>query len=369
MATKLLNLSGSQEQTTSSTNPEDYILEGDIEKYAVDMMERASEFEYWSPTYQACEPLLMKYLQTGSVPDLTRAYLMTLYEKVDTIPVPKNPYTQFYCDIYALINNTRGEIFKGLMHDNIVDFCNTIVTFFNTQKRVIWRDMHSNAVMHEVMEGLLAKDTYRSLMCAVMLFRNQRAKGFLYEENYEREIRARLDKWIADYTKEFEKIYGMLGKQNEFYIWYRPTVLSCVRRGYDLCLKERGLVFLTPDVSKSEPQLVCQAINSYMNGGPLGTRPLNDRQSYAFDALYKIFFDNKMDDPDNFEGCSHALCIGRSSFDTFQNYLHAFYGFVERRELGQMLLDRIIAMENNENAPLTSEEYEASLRFRGFPLE
>lgn len=368
MATKLLNLAGDGERSTSSTNPDDYILTGEIEAYAIEMMKQAPTLEYWSPVYQACEPLLTKYLQTGSVPDLTRANLMKLYEKVDRIPVPTSPYTQFYNDIHSLMNNTRGELFKGLVHKDIVEFCETIISFFNMSKRVIWRDMHSNAVMHEVIEGLLAKPTYRSLMCAVMLFRNQRANGFKYEPNYEQEIRGRLDKWMAEYTAEFEKIMKMLGKQNEFYIWYRPACLACVQRGFDLCLKERGLVFLTPEVSKTEPQLVCQAINSYLNGSPLGTRPLNDRQSYAFDALYKIFFENNVDDPDNFEGCFHALCIGKSSYDTFQNYLHAFYGFVERREIGQMLLDRIVAMEVNENAPMTAEEYEASLLFRGFPM-
>lgn len=368
METRKLDLFGDGDSQSSSTRPEDYVLRGDIQQYAKEMLDITQDLEYWSPVYQACEPLLTKYLATGSVPELTRIYLSGIYDKVDKIDVPETACTSIYTDIHLLFNTSTGELFRGLDHNAIVEFCNTAGIFFTSQKRVIWRDMHNETIMNEVMDGLLNKGTYRSLMCATILYRNQRARDFRYDTRYRDEIRGRLDRWVAEYTAEFEKVMGMLGEQNEFYIWYRPSVLSCVQRGFQQCLSESGLVFLTPEISKTEPQPVCTAINSYMNGGPLGTRPVSDRRSYAFDALYKLFFENKEGDPHRYEDCHHALCIGRSSYDTFQSYLRDFYLGVEKGELGTWLLNRIIAMQGNENVPMTEEEYRASLIVRGFPL-
>lgn len=368
MEMRKMNLTGGNSSRTSSTNKEDYFLNGSIYNAAMEMLKKEPELEYWSPVYQAWEPLLMKYLKTGSVPELTTEHLNRLYDKVDRIEVPTNGYTQFYCDIHALYNTSYGELFKLINHDMVIDFCQRVCQFFMSQRRIIWRDMHSADIMDEVMEGLLNINTHRSLMCASMLLRTHRARDYKYKAEYKATIRERLDKWIAEYTQEFNRVYALLGDQREFYIWYCPAALDCMQRAVRDCTEMAGIVFMTPEISRREPEPVKAAINAYLSVSPWGTRPLASK-SYAFDAMYKMFYDNHVEDPRNTEGVFHALCIGRSSFDTMCNYLNDFYGSVQYCTLGQKLLERIQAMADNDNLSITPEEYRASLLYRGFPMK
>lgn len=367
MESRRLNLSGSEDMTATSSRIEDYALDGEIKSAVLEMLETQKGLEFWSPEYQAWEPILTKYLKTGGVPQLTTKYLGGLFDKRDDIAVPASAYTQAYQDIHSLYTTVNGELFKGVRYSDIVDFQNTICNFLVSQKKSIWRDIHTDAVMNEVMSTLLNEGTYRGLMCALILCRNHQAKDFEFQEKYVLEIASRIDTWRQTYAAEFRKIQTMLGDRNSNYIWYHDSVLECVDAAFTDCANKDKRMFVPARITIREEKVICQMINGYLNGGPLGIRPLTST-TYAFDAMFQIFYNNVAENPNNAENCHHALCVRRSAFDTMVNYLFDFYWNVQYGDLGKMLYDRVLLMEDSESSDINPADYRASLLYRGFPL-
>lgn len=368
MESRRLDLAHAGDVTAARSRIEDYALGGEIQRSVVDMLEKQRSLEYWSPEYQAWEEVLTKYLKTGGVPELTTQYLGELFDKVDQITIPDNPLSPVYEDIHSLFTSVQGELFKGTAHSDIVQFCETVGNFYISQKRFIWRDIHSEGVANEVMLSLLSRGTYRSLMCALILYRNHQCKGFTFPQTIHDEIADRINAWRDTYVKEFKRVQEMLGARSKQYIWYRDSVLRCVSEAFTDCVSREKRVFVPAEVTLKEEQVVCRKINGYLNSGPLGLRPQADK-TYAFDAMYQIFFNNKVENEDNAENCHHALCICRSAFDTMVNYLFDFYWCVKYGDLGRKLYDRIVAMDANDSQDINPDDYYASLIYRGFQVK
>lgn len=367
MGVSKINLTQSSTPKASGSKIADFALGkerlGKLER----VIAEADTLEFWSPKYQAWRKLLEWYLSSGNNPVLAQTKLLPLLHKEDWLTVPESELTPIFRDIIRMKNTSGTELFKEVYYNTIQDFCQNQCWFFTSQSQRLWREIHSPNVCTEVMTGLVKGQTYRSLMCAIILFRENQATGYEFPEELVTELQVRVDVWKHEFLAEFKAIQEMLGDLSHLYSWYCDTVRIAIERAWDNALvKHNRPLLVTAEETIALSKDVGADLQGYLSASPVGIGP-NFLDTASFDALYQIFYNNDPSAPDNTERCFYALCLPHARFKWVVDNLYDFYWCVMDGLLSSAMYARIcVAFQKNKDA-IDPIDYQSSLCYRGYP--
>lgn len=367
MEVKKMNLGRSPSHEAGGSKIMDFALgKGRLAKLE-SVIEESSQLEFWSPKYQAWRKLLELYLSSGNNPALAKSYLLPLLKKEDWIAVPDCPATPIYHDVMRLKNTSGSELFQDIYFTSIQEFCQVYCQFFISQRKRLLREMHTEGVCMDVMSQLLNRGTYRSLMCAAILYREDQPIGFDFPSEIEEQISERLHSWAQEFNQEFLGIQELLGGLSQQYNWYCDTVREAIVAAWDVGLIRSNRPNLVSVAAQRALSKDCaDDLLGYISASPVGIGP-NMQGTAAFDAMYQIFYNNVADDPDNAERAFFALCIPESKFKTMVDYLYDFYWCVADGLLSSALYARIVVAFQKNKDSTDPRDYLASLMYRGYP--
>ncbi len=367
MSVSKMNLNKEPTHTASGSKIMDFALGAERLTKVESVLQEALDLEFWAPKFQAWRNLLEWYLSSGNNPELTKQTLLPLLEKEDWLNVPSGPLTNMYSDVMRLSNTSGSEVFQDVYYNTIQDFCNNQCFFFYSQHKRLLREIHSPGVYDDVMRQLLAKGTYRSLMCATVLYREKQNSSYEFPAECVEELSSRLATWTDEFVSEFKGIQDMLGGLSEQYSWYCDIVRTAIERAWRTALQRTGRPDLvTIDETLSLSKDTADSLLGYISACPVGIGPPL-KGTDTFDAMYQIFYNNIEDDPDNAERCFHALCIPDSKFKTMVDYLYDFYWCVSDGLLSSAMHARMVVAYQRNKDSIDPDAYLASLQYRGYP--
>lgn len=367
MEVKKMNLGQNSPREASGSKIMDFALGKERLVRLESMIEESKQLEFWSPKYQAWRKLLELYLSSGNNPELTKTMLMPLLEKEDWLPIPEGPETSIYRDIMRLKNTSGSELFESVHYSTIQNFCATYCQFFISQRKRLLREMHTPGVCMDVMSQLLSRDTYRSLMCAAILYRENQPVDFDFPAEVHDQIAERLASWAGEFNAEFLAVQELLGDLSSQYNWYCDDVRQTITAAWNNGLIRSNRPDLVPVATQLALTKDCaDNLLGYLSASPVGIGP--DLSGTAtFDAMYQIFYNNDANDPDNAERAFYALCIPASKFKTMVDYLYDFYWCVSDGLLSSALYARIVVAFQKRSDSTDPGDYLASLQYRGYP--
>lgn len=367
MSVQKMNLVKTPRRKAAGSKISDFALGKERRAKVEDVLKETINLEFWSPKYQAWRKLLEWYLSSGNDSELTKSTLLPLLEKEDWLAIPEGPMTPMYRDVMRLKNTSGSELFQDVYYKTIQDFCANQCFFFHSQRKRLIREVQAPAVYDDVMRQLLERDTYRSLMCALTLYRQKQPVSYEFKQEAIDTLASRLNDWLVKFLEEFQAIQDMLGDLSKQYSWYCDTVRDAIQRAWSTALVRTG----RPDLVSVDERLslskdTADDLMGYLTAAPTGTGPaLTD--TAVFDAMYQIYYNNIADDPDNAERCFFALCIPPSKFNTMVDYLYDFYWCVADGLLSSALHARIVVAYQKNKDSLDPGDYLASLYYRGYP--
>lgn len=367
MGVSKINLTKSSAPKASGSKITDFALGKERLEKLESVIAEADTLEFWSPKYQAWRKLLEWYLSSGNNPVLAQTKLLPILHKEDWLAVPEGELTPIFRDIVRMKNTSGTELFRDIYYNTLEDFCKEQCWFFTTQSQRIWREIHQPNICTEIMTGLVEGTTYRSMMCAVLFFRENQATGLAYPPELLAKLQAKVDAWRNEFLAEFKAIQEMLSDKLHLYSWYCDTVFNAIKRAWDnaLVLHNRPLL-VTAEENMSLSKDVAADLQGYLSASPVGIGP-NFLDTASFDALYQIYYNNDSSAPDNNERCFYALCVPHARFKWVIDNLYDFYWCVMDGLLSSAMYARIcVAFQKNKDA-IDPVDYQASLAYRGYP--
>lgn len=367
MSVSRMNLNNEPPQKATGSKILDFALGEERLNKVESVLHEALELEFWHPKFQAWRKLLEHYLSSGNNPELTKQTLLPLLEKEDWLLVPEGPLTPLFRDVMKLQNTSGSEVFQDVYYETIKDFCTNQCFFFYSQHKRLHRELQSPGVYEDVMKQLLAKGTYRSLMCATILYREKQSASYEFPAECIEELSTRLSAWVDEFVREFQNIQEMLGRLSTQYSWYCDTVRDAIKRAWSTALVRTGRPELvTVDETLSLSKDTADELLGYLSASPVGIGPPL-KGTDTFDAMYQIYYNNIDDDPDNAERCFFALCVPASKFKTMVDYLYDFYWCVSDGLLSSAMYARIVVAYQRNKDAIDPDTYLASLQYRGYP--
>lgn len=326
------------------------------------------KLEYWNPVYQAWRPFLDVYFKCGCNPSLTVKYGSLLMSKEDYLNPPRSRYSDVFEEISKLRTTTGTVLFEGMWFNDIRDLCETQILFFMQNRKRIVSQLHNSDMFVSTMRELLSKNTWRSLLCAVYLYRHSQLEYFEVPNDIVNTLSDRLSEWVKSFIVTFDEVTEFVSDNGGIYGWYCESIRNVIIRVWESALQlNKRVSLLTPsDVNSLSPYLK-QDLIAYVNSCPVVyDNPFKD--STIWDCLCNIYY-SANPNPDTFiEETFYALCIPKSYIKRFCDGLNDFYWIVKDGHLTQALYDRkITEFSTGENRDITPEMYLSDLYMRGFP--
>lgn len=360
-----MNLGNKAATQTGSSRIQDFSIGADRLEVLERKIQAVLVSEFWSPKTQAWLPLINAYLQSGNRPDWARKYSGPLFEREDWLTIPENEYTQIYKDIRNLKNTSGTEVFDGVYFNTIRKFCETTCKFYISQRKRIIREVHSPGVYNDVMTKLMGKETYRSLMLAVLLYRRRYDRDHQFDPALIEQMRTRLASWTEAFVAEFKEVQKFLGDLVQRYSWYSDTVRDALERVWSIALEiHNPPAAIEPRVARTLSDEREGALRFYISNSPAGDGP-DVTGAGVFNAMQQIFFSNVQPE-DSAECAVFALCVPPATFKGMVDYLYDFYWMVEDGILTGALYSRIV-VAHQRNKDIDPDEYLESLAYRGYP--
>lgn len=332
------------------------------------LLEEFSTAEFWDPALQAWWSFLDVYLSSGVNPPFTTKYYGQLLAKKDYLSVAPAFKSELFGEILRWKNTSGSVIFEDYFYNDILAFCDTQCKFFISSRKVLGKQLYTPGVYTGTLSDLLARGTWRGLMCALVLYRHCQIEDFEWPANLIATMREKLGEWLEKFVQAFQNVQSFIGPDNVVYQWYHPVVLEVIQRTWSsaLLLKNRPLVVTQSDVL-SLPTNIASELVRYVNNSPaVYDNPYAEQT--VWDAMSALFYPEDADAPDFCEKAYTAACVPKSYFNRMCDTLYEFYWSVKDGLFtGQLYARKEVAFSSGESDAESPAIYLEGLYDRGFP--
>lgn len=327
--------------------------------------------EYWDPRYQAWKSYLDTYLASGVNPEMAAKYMKPFLEKEqrEQLSPAQNKFSQMYNDALSLKGNAAIPLFDGVFFREIEQFCDPYCKFFISSQKAVASQLYSPAMYVGTINDLLQRGNWKSLMCALVLYRHCQLDDFSWPTDVIMSLQSRLGEWLGIYLDAFQEVTEFIGESNWAYSWYCPEVLTVIQQVWAtaLLLKDRPEVIKRDTVYKLSPAVASKLVG-YVNSCPAVYDDPYDKLT-VWNAVFALFGAENKEDPALSEKAFYALCVPRSYLSRMCNSLYDFYWMVKDKLLtSQLYIRKQVAYANGDTPFETPEAYLEKLYDRGFPV-
>lgn len=327
-----------------------------------------SEKEYWDPVFQAWNPFIDRYLSSGVNPTLSSQYYAMLLQKQDNLTAAPAPYSEMFAEILKMKNTSGVVAFENIFYSDILFFCENQCKFFVSTQQALAKQLYSRELYVQILSDLLGMGTWRTLMCALILFRHCQIEDFNWPSSVILSLQDRLGEWLEKFLLAFDDATEFIGPSHVVYTWYQPKVREVIKRtwGTALLVTNRPLVISKDDVYAVDSEVATQLVK-YVNTSPAVYDDPFDEQT-VWDSMSALFNAPNPEDPALAESVYKALCVPRSYFKKMCNTLYEFYWVVKDQRLtSQLYARKQVEWSANADSDKTPAEYLEELYNHGFP--
>lgn len=350
---------------------ERYIL-GDERANALEKaLPEIEKLPYWGPEYQAWEPFVTAYLQSGVVPSLAAVWLPKFSSKIEELGPSRSKFHRIYSEIQRMYKVSSTECFEGYSWEEIEEFVDWIPTYIDN-RRVIYKFLFDETRYMDLLNSMLkvkGKEEYSAnLPYAVYLYRHCMLEFMEYQREFLDGFQGQLDTYTDKFSKTFNVVAGFIGENSDVYRWYSPGVEKVIVNAWKTSLDTtaKRVVITNRDVFNMEVWL-SEQLTDYVTSLPC-TYTVQPDGVFVMDALeYALSKEASFDDPNMI----YAFCIPKDYVKSFIDRLSEFYWDVkEGRFVAQLraMVNAAYSKGTDENAK-SPEQYDEELRSRGFPLD
>ena len=343
--------------------------------------ERASAFEkalpeieklpYWGPEFQAWEPFVTAYLQSGVVPSLAAAWLPKFSSKIEELGPRKSKFHRIYSELQRMYKVSGTECFDGYKWEEIEEFVDWIPTYIDN-RRVIYKFLFDETRYMDLLTSMLklnGSDGYgNNLPYAVYLHRHCMLDFIEYPHDFTEGFQRQLDAYTEQFSKTFNVVAGFIGENSDVYRWYSPGVERVIVNAWKTSLDttSKRVVITNRDVFNMEVWL-SEQLTDYVTSLPC-TYTVQPDGVFVLDALeYALSKDSSFDDPNMI----YAFCIPKDYVKSFIDRLSEFFWDVKEGRFVAQLRAMVNAAysKDTDGSAKSPEQYDDELRARGFPLD
>lgn len=327
--------------------------------------------DYWSPEYQAWEPLIKTYLTSGVNSELAQEWLPRMSAKVRQLGPKRGTFSDIFGAVQYMNRVPSVEAFAGFSWQQVLEFVNTIPKYIDNQK-IILDYLFSKANYSELISAVVAeagKCPYGdNFVEAIYLYRH----CMLFENPTPSTIieilRQQLAVWIDRFELVFESAASILPDRSGIYGWYTREVKSLIVKTWSTALDiSQTRSIITRDDVMSMPIWLSEQMTNYLRWLPCVVTVPVDGQ-FAFDAIeYAFRPEANLADPNMI----YAFCIPKDYVKSLFSTLSEFYWVVMEGKFVPYLISRVEAAYamGKQGLDMTPDEYRLDLLRRGFPAE
>lgn len=355
-------------EKVSAASMDEYKCGADRVEWLENVLAELSQKEFWDPVYQAWRPYVDTYLSSGVNPELTSQYAQHFLAKEDWLDARPGYGSEIYEEILKLKNTSTSTVLSSFYYSDIQDFCSGTCKFFIGQRKQLVGQLHNPGLYNSTLADLLARDTWKSLMCAIVLYRHCQIDGFGWSAPSMLKLTDRLGEWLEKFLDTFDVVSAFVGTGSKVYSWYCPKVKEVLQRTWksSLLIRNRPLIISDKDVYALTASLATKLVG-YVNRIPSVYDDPFDEQT-VWNSVSALFYPADVEAEDFCETAYKALCIPRSYFQKMCDNLYDFYWTVKDGLLSEQLYTRkTVEYDNGTNLKETPADYLESLYRRGFP--
>lgn len=359
-----LNLEEAPTRKVSLVSVDKYKLGPQGLQVLTDTLPKLMEYDYWSPEYQAWEPLVQTYLTSGSNPELAGVWLPRLSKKISRLGPPSGLFSEVFGSVLYMNKVQSTEAFVGYHWDKILQFVQNIPKYIDNQK-IITDYIFSKANYTELEAAMVAENHFIE---AIYLYRHCMFDTNPTPAETCAQLSEQLNAWVQRYSAVFESVASMIDNTSGVYAWYTREVKDLICNAWlsSMDLSYNRSIITRQDVAQF-PIWLSEQLTAYLCKLPCVMTVPVDKQ-YTFDALeYAFDPEANLADPQMI----YAFCIPRDYIKNLFITLSEFYWMVADGRLVPYLISRVEAAYStgNQNVEKTPDEYRKELLSRGFPAE
>lgn len=337
------------------------------------VLTRLLEQDYYSPEYQAWEPLAQTYLSSGNNPNMMTQYGKKLVSKIEEFQPPRNVWTPTMESLLAANRSRSSEMLPGVCWQELKAFYDMVPKYIDYQKSIrgfMFSSMNYNESMQALLKKQVGESFSKDLPWAVYMYRHTMIESNPQAAYFKQEIDTQLREWVREFEKYFDMVMRFIGKQTAVYEWYTPKVKSLISNAWLTGTNTTSTrsVVSSADVF-SMPVWLSEQVTQYLNTLPtVLTTPVTP--VYILNALeYTLSSDADSGDRNSI----YTFCIPKSYLKKYFEILGDFYWDMKNGALVTAMRNRVAAIYTEKrylsDEAKTPEEYDAELLERGFPLD
>lgn len=359
-----LNLEEAPMRKVSLVSVDNYKLGPQGLQVLKDTLPKLMQCDYWSPEYQAWEPLVQTYLTSGSNPELAGEWLPRMSTKIRRLGPTDGLFSSMYSNVLYMNKVPSTEAFVDCHWEKILQFVQTIPKYIDNQK-IITDYIFSKANYLELLAAMVADN---HLIEAIYLYRHCMFESNPAPVEIIAPLLEQINVWVQRYSAVFESVASMIDNTSGVYSWYTREVKDLVCNAW---LSSTDLSYNRSIITRQDterlPIWLSEQLTAYLRKLPCVMTVPADKQ-YTFDALeYAFQPDANLADPQMI----YAFCIPRDYIKGLFITLSEFYWMVMEGRFTPYLISRVEAAysSGNQSVEKTPDEYRKELLSRGFPAE
>lgn len=367
-----INLDQKPAQNVKSVPAEEFRLGAERLSELERLLPELIKLDYWSPEFQAWEPFVTAYLQSGVASQLAAVWLPRFSRKIEEIGPNKSKFHNIFAEVMHMTKAVSVECFADYSWEEITEFVDWIPTYIDNRKTInkfLFDTERYNGLLDSMLKRKEASAGYsENLAYAVYLYRHCMFDYEPYKPQTIDELKAQLSAYTTDFEKTFTVVSGFIGENSDVYKWYTLAVKKIISKAWtsSLDLTSNRSVITAGDVFNM-PVWLSEQLTDYVASLPC-TYTVTPDPLFILDALeYALSKEASFEDPQMI----YAFCVPKSYLKNFIDRLSMFYWDVKEGRFVSQLRAMVSAQytKSVDGEAKTPEEYDEELRSRGFPLE
>lgn len=359
-----ISLDASKSHTVTSVPREQYLLGADRMEDLGKKIEVLLDMPYWGPIYQAWEPFLIAYLQSGVAPSFASSWLPKLRSKIEELGPRHSKYHNVFSELQRMYRSTSVECFAGYQWSEIENFVERIPVYIDN-RRTINKFLFDKQRYTDLLTAMLAEPD--KLPYAAYLYRHCMIEFIEYDTALLEKFQSLLNNYVGAFSESFDQVVEFVGETTDVYQWYTPEVkkIICNAWATTLDMTSKRKLITNTDVFNM-PVWLSEQLTDYIASLPC-TYTVQPDGVFILDALeYALDKSASMTDP----AMIYAFCIPKDYVKSFADRLSQFYWDVkEGRFVQQLRAMESAQYQKGDSDVLPPDLYVTDLINRGFPVE
>lgn len=254
---EITNVSGAAMMAYALPKEQEATLISDIKRLAFD--------DRWNPEFQAKQPLMLTYLNSGANPGMARKFLTAIASKQFIFEPVHDIGGSTFRKVVSLAHIKKSEGLPGTTYDEVLQCCEVCKKRLE-RRRAILAEHRSPAGLNSTFHAMV-NGTWTEVMSAIYLHWYNASKYKSWADEDMETLKSRLEEWKSEFFRHFEDIMSWVP---EIYSWYCDKSLNILRELWDSMLdNEKRLRVMTQQKVYDIPPQLANDLQARINGTPM----------------------------------------------------------------------------------------------------